>query len=304
MRTGGPCLPSGRRSVSSCSGGSGDGRVEQRAHLVGHQGRRGSGLALVDPGQRVVDEHDVGVAAVADLAPAVAAHPDDQHPGRQRRAPGPLQLGGRGLQGPGDRGVGDVGQRVADVVDGQAARGCRWPRSGTARGGAGRARRPPPRRRRRSGRRWPGTPRSADRTAGAAARRRRRAGPRRPGPAAAARRRTGCWPAPGPSARRRPTRRAAGAGTRASPPRSSLTRRNPSRPASGSGASANHPSITGSSVRWIAARRLTPEVRASMWFSAPAGSRKPRASRRSRAACGVSRACPLSRRATASSSGR
>ena len=119
MRTGGPCLPSGRRSVSSCSGRIRRRGVEQRAHLVGHQGRRGGGLALVDTGQRLVDEHDVGVAAVADLAAAVAPHPDDQHPGRQRRAPGALQLGGRGLQGAGDRGVGDVGQRVADVVDGQ-----------------------------------------------------------------------------------------------------------------------------------------------------------------------------------------
>ena len=55
-------------------------------------------------------------------------------------------------------------------------------------------------------------------------------------------------------------------------PSSSLTCRNASKPASGSAASANQPSRTGSSVRWIAARRDTPEVSASMWCSAPAGS--------------------------------
>ena len=55
-------------------------------------------------------------------------------------------------------------------------------------------------------------------------------------------------------------------------PRASLTWWNPSSPASGLAASANQPSITGSRVRWIAARRETPEVSASMWRSAPAGS--------------------------------
>jgi len=56
-------------------------------------------------------------------------------------------------------------------------------------------------------------------------------------------------------------------------PRASLTWRNASSPASGSAASANQPSSTGSSVRWIAARRRSPEVSASMCRSAPAGSR-------------------------------
>ena len=55
-------------------------------------------------------------------------------------------------------------------------------------------------------------------------------------------------------------------------PSASLTWRNASRPASGSAASANQPSSTGSSVRWMAARRDTPEVSASMCRSAPAGS--------------------------------
>ena len=69
-------------------------------------------------------------------------------------------------------------------------------------------------------------------------------------------------------------------------PSYSLTLRKASRPASGSASSANQPSITGSSVRWIAARRLTPVVSASRCRSAPAGSRKPRAASRSRAASG------------------
>ena len=55
-------------------------------------------------------------------------------------------------------------------------------------------------------------------------------------------------------------------------PSLSLTCRNPSSPASGSGASANQPSMTGSSVRWIAARRDTPVVSAAMCRSAPSGS--------------------------------
>ena len=56
-------------------------------------------------------------------------------------------------------------------------------------------------------------------------------------------------------------------------PSSSEIRRNDSSPASGSAASANIPSMAGSRVRWIAARRLTPPVSASMCRSAPAGSR-------------------------------
>src|SRR5690606_41537326 len=64
----------------------------------------------------------------------------------------------------------------------------------------------------------------------------------------------------------------------------SLTCRNPSSPASGSGASANQPSMTGSSVRWIAARRDTPVVSAAMCRSAPSGSAEPSASSRATAA--------------------
>ncbi len=56
-------------------------------------------------------------------------------------------------------------------------------------------------------------------------------------------------------------------------PSSSLMRRKLSSPASGSAPSANQPSITGSSWRWMAARRLTPEVSAAMCRIAPAGSR-------------------------------
>ena len=55
-------------------------------------------------------------------------------------------------------------------------------------------------------------------------------------------------------------------------PRASLTWWNASSPASGSAASANQPSISGSSVRWMAARRDTPAVSVPMCRSAPAGS--------------------------------
>ncbi len=59
-------------------------------------------------------EHHVGVAAVAQLVATEAAHRHDRHPGRRRRTPlGGDRLGGhrqRGLQ----RGLGQVGQRVAD----------------------------------------------------------------------------------------------------------------------------------------------------------------------------------------------
>ena len=55
-------------------------------------------------------------------------------------------------------------------------------------------------------------------------------------------------------------------------PSASLTWRKASSPASGSAAPANQSSSTGSSVRWMAARRDTPAVSASMWRSAPAGS--------------------------------
>ena len=47
-------------------------------------------------------------------------------------------------------------------------------------------------------------------------------------------------------------------------PRASLTWRKARSPASGWAALANHSSITGSNVRWMAARRDTPEVSASM----------------------------------------
>ena len=50
------------------------------------------------------------------------------------------------------------------------------------------------------------------------------------------------------------------------------TRRNPREPGVGIRQSANHPSITGSSVRWIAALRLTPFVSDSRCRNAPFGS--------------------------------
>ncbi len=84
----------------------------------------------------------------------------------------------------------------------------------------------------------------------------------------------------------------------------SETWRKASSPASGSAASANQPSIAGSSVCWIAARRETPSVSACSWRRATAGSAKPRTSRRALAAAGVRAASSVGRRATADSSGR
>ncbi|CAB4946603.1 unannotated protein [freshwater metagenome] len=87
-------------------------------------------------------------------------------------------------------------------------------------------------------------------------------------------------------------------------PSASDTLRKPSSAASGSGVSANQPSRTGSSVRWMADRRVTPLVNASRCRSAPSGSTYPSASSRWWAASGVSRASPDSSRATAWRSGR
>ena len=70
------------------------------------------------------------------------------------------------------------------------------------------------------------------------------------------------------------------------------------------GGAANQPSMTGSRVRWMTARRETPAVSASRWRSAAAGSAKPSASSRAPAAFGVSRASSAGSRATAPSSGR
>ena len=87
-------------------------------------------------------------------------------------------------------------------------------------------------------------------------------------------------------------------------PKSSLTRRKPRSPESGSGPSANQPNMTGRSVRWIAARLLTPLESTSRCFRAPTGSTYPRACKRCCAASGVSLASPASSLATACKSGR
>ena len=112
MRTSGPCRPSGRRSASTSRAGSLPWAESSRRHVVGHGlGHRGRELR-VGAGQRVVDEHHVGVAAVAELETAVATHRHDRHPGRHRLAPRCLDRADhrrqRRLQG----GAGDVGQRV------------------------------------------------------------------------------------------------------------------------------------------------------------------------------------------------
>ena len=86
----------------------------------------------------------------------------------------------------------------------------------------------------------------------------RRGTARTPAPARAGRRRTGCGPGCAPDARRPTPRRAAACRYQCVEPSSSLILRKASSPASGSASSANQPSMTGSSVRWMAARRLMP----------------------------------------------
>ncbi len=71
-------------------------------------------------------------------------------------------------------------------------------------------------------------------------------------------------------------------------PSASDSLRKASRLASGSGASPNQLRNAGSRVRWIAARRLRPEVSASIFASAPAGSAYPSAVSRDFAAAAES----------------
>ena len=124
MRTSGPCLPSGRRSASTSSAGSVPGQRQQPAELVGHAraaARRRPRRSA--PGQRVVHEHHVGVAAVAQLvrrrsgpsrrppsgsAAARAARPRSPAPAAASAASRVAAV--------------DVGERVADLGDVDAGR--------------------------------------------------------------------------------------------------------------------------------------------------------------------------------------
>ena len=273
MRTSGPCRPSGRSPVSTSSAGSRDCVGQQPAYVVGHRLGHRRGQLGVGTGQRLVHEHHVGVAAVAELVAAVAPHRDDRHPGRHRLAPRLLDRPDHRGQGRLEGGAGDVGQRVADLGDTErhAQVGDADPQQLAAADRTDRGDgllgvvaplggRQSSRSARRRG--------SAARGAPA-----RRGWPRPAARAAAGRWRSGWSPAPAPSAGRPRPRRAGGGGTTASTPGPRRSGGSRTGPASGSGASANHSSITGSSVRWIWAVRVTPAVSASRWRSAAFGSR-------------------------------
>ena len=240
MRTSGPFLPSGRRSASSSSGGSGPAAPSSRRSSCDHERSRPPAPRRSSaPGERVVHEQHVGVAAVAQLA-------------RRRAGPSPTTSSRVGERPAGrslDRAVRRCRARPASVaaVRSVSARptsleveqpdqvGRR--RSGTARAGGRRA--PPsiassavvlaPRPPRSSRRAGPSRGRGLQPVVVAEhGHRLRRAH-------AAGRRRTGCGPARAPAARRRCPRRAASSGTSASCRASSLTRAEGQQPGVGVG---------------------------------------------------------------------
>ena len=191
---------------------------EQLADVVGHRLRHRRSQLRVGTGQRLVHEHHVGVAAVAELVAAVATHRDDRHPGRHLLALGGLDAADRRSQGRVERRAGDVGQRVADLghPERHAQVGHADPQQLPAPDG--------PDRQHRVLRRCPAArPQPSSRSApprGSAARAARpRRGSRRPrARAGAGRWRSGWSRAPAPSAGPPHPRRAAAGGTTASRP--------------------------------------------------------------------------------------
>ena len=93
-RTSGPFFPSGRRLASISSGGSGVGRPSSRDIRSATACGVGAGHLIVLAGQRLHDEHHVGVGGVAQFGTAEPAHPDDGEPG-----PEAAPLGGHLLDG-------------------------------------------------------------------------------------------------------------------------------------------------------------------------------------------------------------
>ena len=104
-------------------GGSGPGRASSAAQLLGRGVRRGGCLLLVRPGQRVMHEHHVRVAAVAGLVAAEPAHRHHAQPGGELTPAvrhGPYRHLERGLDGDrghgGERFPGLLGARPAEQV--------------------------------------------------------------------------------------------------------------------------------------------------------------------------------------------
>ena len=303
MRTSGPLLPSGRRSASISSGGSAVGICSSRR--ISATTRLGAADASwsVDALARFVHEEHVGVGAVAQFVSAEAAHADDREPGRQSVAPAvPHDRAQRARE----RRRVQIGQCAADPVH-------QRPVVGLGRlvlGAVGADRGPPAAVRNSSRRRTPRATATAC-CAVSARGRRRRGSPAPAGRGRAARGRSGSPSSATASGARisrsgakRPADSTRARFSAAAPssrssrryhgvlPSASDTLRKPSSPASGSAESANQPSSTGSSVRWIAALRLTPDASASRCRSAAAGSAYPSASSRCLAAFGLSRVSP------------
>jgi hypothetical protein len=83
-----------------------DGQTLPMGGVVGH------------PGPGLVDDHDIGVGRVAQLAPAEASHPDDEHVDEQPVL-APTDDPGRDLQGGLDGRSGKVGESSPDLVRGE-----------------------------------------------------------------------------------------------------------------------------------------------------------------------------------------
>ena len=254
---------------------------------------------------RRVDEHDVGVGAVAGLHPAETSHRDDRDADGQA---GEALVGGdrvrRRLQRGVEGGLGRGADRLADADDVEPAEqvGERDPQQLVPAQPAN-DERPPVRRRAGAAPPRPSTPAAARRSAAPAARR-RRASATRPAPAAASRRRSDWSPARRPAATRPRPRRAAAAGTTASRP----ARRTPAgrRAARRRARERRRSRTAGRAAGCAAAPRA-----ATAPTSAPRCGAAPRADRRTRARPGagrprpgVSRSASDGTRATASSSGR
>ncbi|OPZ52178.1 MAG: hypothetical protein BWY91_02422 [bacterium ADurb.BinA028] len=83
-----------------------DGQTLPMGGFVGH------------PGPGLVDDHDIGVGRVAQLAPAEASHPDDEHV-HEQPVLAPTDDPGRDLQGGLDGRSGKVGESSPDLVRGE-----------------------------------------------------------------------------------------------------------------------------------------------------------------------------------------
>ncbi|CAB4936691.1 unannotated protein [freshwater metagenome] len=85
-------------------------RHEQAPELIGDRERRGVGRLLVSAIEWLVYEHDIDIAAEAELVPAEPAHADDREPHRKGPARRGLDHADRHLEGRSHRGTRDIAQ--------------------------------------------------------------------------------------------------------------------------------------------------------------------------------------------------